>query len=157
MSATSLSSSGRIWGRGDTSVTRTPQLWKKSANSQPVAPAPTTSRWSGKAPRSTTSLRREHAIVVDLGERRIPGRCAGGDQQVVVGDLLGSAIGAHGKHAVANDRAAAVDDRCFGGIEAFAHAARLVRRHPARMRDRAQQVDARPPVLERDAAFLGLV
>ena len=50
-SATSRSSVGRICGRDESSVTREPQLWKNSANSQPVAPAPTTSSCSGSVVR----------------------------------------------------------------------------------------------------------
>ena len=53
-SARSGSSLGRIWSRADTSVTREPQREKKSANSQPVGPAPSTTRCSGHLRRSNT-------------------------------------------------------------------------------------------------------
>ena len=54
ISAMSRSSCGRICARGEKSVQRTPQLWKNSAYSQPVAPAPTTSRCSGNSCISST-------------------------------------------------------------------------------------------------------
>ena len=53
-SARSGSSFGRIWSRAEISVTREPQREKKSANSQPVGPAPSTTRCSGRSRRSNT-------------------------------------------------------------------------------------------------------
>ena len=55
ISAMSRSSFGSTWGRADSSVTRTPHERKNSAYSQPVAPAPTTTRLSGSRRRVSTS------------------------------------------------------------------------------------------------------
>ncbi|MHC2789720.1 hypothetical protein ACVMBZ_008972 [Bradyrhizobium liaoningense] len=41
--AISASSTGRICGSTSTTVTSEPMVWKKEANSMPIAPEPTTS------------------------------------------------------------------------------------------------------------------
>ena len=69
-SARSGSSLGSSWSRAETSVTREPQREKKSANSQPVGPAPSTTRCSGRSRNSNTSR------VVST--RRASGRTNGG-------------------------------------------------------------------------------
>ena len=136
-SATSRSSEGRICGaRREQRARATPQLWKNSANSQPVAPAPTTSSCSGNACRPEHVARVEHALVVDLRERRLPRGGAGADEQVVVLERARAALGRHDEHAVALDGALAVDDRGLDQIEALAHAARLVLSDEARVRHR---------------------
>ena len=68
---------------------------------------------------------------------------------------LRAALGGRDQHAVALDRALAVDDRGLDQVEALAHAARLVLADEARVRLGAQQVDARAAVLEDEAARLG--
>ena len=96
----------------------------------------------------------EHALVIDLGERRLPGSGAGTDEQVVVLERARTALGRHDEHAVALDGALAVDDRGLDQIEALAHTARLVLSDEARVRHGAQQIHVRAPVLEDDAARL---
>ena len=154
-SATSRSSVGRICGRDDSSVTREPQLWKNSANSQPGRAGADDEQLLGQVVQAEHVARVEHALVVDLGERRLPRRGAGADEQVVVLEPLRAALGRRDQHAVALDRALAVDDRGLDQVEPLAHAARLVLPDEAGMRLGAQQVDARAPVLEDDAARLG--
>ena len=53
-SARSGSSLGSSWSRAEMRVTREPQREKKSANSHPVGPAPSTTRCSGSSRRSNT-------------------------------------------------------------------------------------------------------
>ena len=137
-SATSRSSAGRICGRDESSVTRDAAGAGRTRR--------TRSPWRRRRPRAGARgsvvqaehlARREDAVVVDLGEGRLPRARAGADQQVVVGDARAvPALGVDGQHAVGDDRARAVDDRGLDAVEPLAHAARLVRRHAAGVRDR---------------------
>ena len=95
--------------------------------------------------------------MVDLRERRLPRRGAGAHEQMVVLDPLRAALGRRDQHAVALDGALAVDDRGLDQVEPLAHAARLVLPDEAGVRLGAQQVDARPAVLEDEAARLGAI
>ena len=154
-SATSRSSDGRICGREDSSVTREPQLWKNSANSQPGRAGADDEQLLGQLVQAEHVAGVEHALVVDLGERRLPRRGAGAHEQMVVLEPLRAALGRRDEHAVALDRPLAVDDRGLDQVEPLAHAARLVLPDEAGMRLGAQQVDARAAVLEDEAARLG--
>ncbi len=101
--------------------------------------------------------RREHALVIDLRERRLPRGGPGRDQEVVVLERADSVLGRDLEHAVLGDVTLAVDDLGLGRVEALADRSRLVRGKPARVGDRAQQVDVGPPVLEANADALGVL
>ena len=66
---------------------RTPRTRSRSA------PAPTTSRCSGKACSVEHVARRVDAVVVDVREGRLPGGRAGGDQEMVVLERAHAVLG----------------------------------------------------------------
>ena len=157
ISAMSRSSWGRIWARGENSVQRTPQLWKNSAYSQPVAPAPTTSRCSGNSCRSSTAR-----VVNTHSWSTFANGGSHGEAPVAIRRWSYSSARIPSsvcdlEHAVLGDVTLAVDDLGLGRVEALAYGSRLVRGKPAGVGDRAQQVDVGTPVLEADADALGVL
>ena len=155
-SARSGSSLGSSWSRAETSVTREPQREKKSANSQPVGPAPSTTRCSGRSRSSNTCAGRQHPAGVRARERRHERRRAGADQQGVElrprGRWPSTVVD---QRVRAGDTAAAGQHPHVHAVHPLAHAAALVQRDGPRPGQRAAQVDLREALREVDPVVLG--
>ena len=149
------SSFGSSWSRAETSVTREPQREKKSANSQPVGPAPSTTRCSGRSRRSNTcrvvSTRRASGWANGGTNGEAPVHTSSASNSIVVV----AAVHVCDQLVRAGDAAAAGQDAHVHAVHALAHAAALVQRDGPRPGERPAQVDRRVAVREVEAVLLG--
>ena len=154
-SARSGSSFGRIWSRAEISVTREPQREKKSANSQPVGPAPSTTRCLGRSRRSNTWR------VVST--RTPSGRANGGTKgDAPVHTSSASNCTSTSRSSTLTTSVSGPGDAALAGqhldvhpIHPLAHTAALVQGDGTGAGQRTAQVDDRHPAHEVNPVLLG--